>query len=68
MVFLGRVPLLVAPPKYIFSRGSIAGGLRSRKILSGELARQTRTERGSIGERPHSDYNIHAVGFGGIKQ
>src|SRR5258708_4385726 len=42
--------------------------LRLRKILRGDLAEQTRTQRGSISERLRSGHNVQAVGFGCRKQ
>jgi hypothetical protein len=37
------------------------------EILGGDLAGQTRTERGSIRERLRPGDNVHAVGFGCIE-
>jgi len=42
--------------------------LRLRKILRGDLAEQTRTERRGISERLRSGHNVQAVGFGCIKK
>ena len=68
MAFSGRLPRLAKPRPCTSSAVAASGGLRLRKILRGDLAGQTGTERGSIGERLRPGHNVHAVSFGRMKQ